>query len=83
MAKPATPAEIKAWEDGAKDSYLKEVKIRGGDVYYVDRDVIIPQLFGANSISVIVEKGVRVHGIGKWSHNEIYYLDGFRTDGHV
>lgn len=83
VAKPATPAEIKGWEDGAKESYLKEVKIRVHGVYYVDRDVIIPPLHGASSISVIVASGVKIHGIDKWSHNSIYYMDGFRTDARV
>lgn len=83
VAKPATPAEIKAWEDGAKASYLKDMKIRDHGVYFVDRDTIIPPLHGANSISVIVATGVKVHGIDKWSHNSIYYMDGFRTDARV
>ncbi len=83
FAKPATPAEIKAWEDGAKESYLKEVKIRDHDVYFVDRDVVIPPLHGASSISLIVATGVKVYGIDKWSHNDIYYMDGFRSDAHV
>lgn len=83
IAKPATPAEIKAWEDGAKSSYLKEVKIRDHGVYFVDRDVIIPPLYGASSISIIVAAGVKVHGVDKWSHNNIYYMDGFRTDARV
>ncbi|RBP69759.1 TIR domain-containing protein [Marinobacter nauticus] len=83
VAKPATPAEIKAWEDGAKESYLKEVKIRDHNVYFVDRDVIIPPLHGANSISVIVAKEAKIYGIDKWSHNSIYYMDGYRTDARV
>lgn len=80
IAKPATPAEIKAWENGAKAGYLKEVKIRDHNVYFVDQEVIIPPLHGASSISIIVDVGVRVYGIDKWSHNSIYYMDGFRTD---
>lgn len=80
IAKPATPAEIKRWEDGAKESYLKEIKINGFNTYYVDQDIVIPPLMGANSLSVIVEKGVKVHGLGAYSHNNIFYLDGFRTD---
>lgn len=83
IAKPATPAEIKAWEDGAKESYLKDVKIRDRDIYFVDEDVIVPPLHGASSISLIVASGVKIHGIDKWSHNEIYYMDGFRSDAHV
>jgi hypothetical protein len=83
IAKPATPAELKLWEDGAKDSYLKDVKIREYNVYIVDQDIIIPPLHGASAISVIVAKDVRVHGIDKWSHNSIYYMDGFRTDARV
>ncbi|KZN13396.1 TIR domain-containing protein [Marinomonas sp. TW1] len=83
IAKPATPAEIKAWEDGAKASYLKEIKIGNHGVYYVDREVIVPPLHGAGSISLIVASGVKVYGIDKWSHNSIYYMDGFRTDARV
>ncbi|MFH6911274.1 TIR domain-containing protein [Acinetobacter sp. AM3-2] len=83
VAKPATPAEIKRWEDGAKESYLREIKIRANNVYYVDQDVIIPPLYGASSISVIVAERVKVYGIDKWSHNEIYYMDGFRSDARL
>jgi hypothetical protein len=81
IAKPATPAEILEWENGAKDAYLKEVKINDRDVYFVDKDVIIPSLYGAASISLLVAKGVRVFGSDKWTHNSIYYLDGYRADG--
>lgn len=42
VAKPATAAEKLAWETGAKKSYLKEVKIRDHNLYYVDKDVVIP-----------------------------------------
>ncbi len=83
IAKPATPAELKFWEDGAKGSYLKDIKIQKHNVYFVDKDVIIPPLHGANSISIIVAKGVKIHGVDKWSHNSIYYMDGFRTDARV
>lgn len=83
VVKPATPAEIKAWEDGTKESYLKEVEIRDHQVYFVDRDVVIPPLHGAGAISLIVAEGARVYGIDKWSHNSIYYMDGFRTDALV
>ena len=83
VAKPATPAEILAWESGAKDSYLKDIKIGSHDVYFIDQEVVVPPMFGASSISVIVAKGVKVHGISKWSHNSLYYMDGFRTDAHV
>lgn len=79
IAKPATPAEIKAWEDGAKESYLKEMKISNRNIFFIDKDIIIPTLFGANSISIIVAEGVKVHGIDNWSHNRIYYMDGFRA----
>lgn len=83
VAKPATPAEIKAWEDGAQGSYLKEVKIMRNDIYFIDKDVILPPLYGANSVSVIVAAGVKIYGVDKWSHNNIYYMDGFRTDARV
>jgi hypothetical protein len=82
IAKPATPLEIKAWEDGAQKAYLKEIKIGRSRVYFVDKDTILPPLHGANAISIIVADGVRIHGIDKWSHNSIYYMDGFRTDAN-
>jgi len=83
VAKPATPAELKAWEDGAKASYLKDVKIRDYNVYFIDKDVIIPPLHGAGSISVIVASGVKIHDPDRRSHNNIYYMDGFRTDARI
>lgn len=83
IAKPATPREVKFWEDRAKESYLKEIKVREHNVYFVDKDVIIPPLHGVDSISIIVAKGIRVYGVDKWSHNSIYYMDGFRTDAHI
>jgi methyl-accepting chemotaxis protein len=83
IAKPATEAEIIAWEKGAKDNYLKEIKIQRGNTYFIDKDTIIPPLHGASSISIIIKNGVRIYGIDKWSHNSIYYMDGFRTDKHV
>ncbi|ACV25497.1 TIR domain-containing protein [Kangiella koreensis] len=83
VAKPATEAEIVAWEEGAKSSYLKDIKISRRNVFYVDKEIVIPPLAGASSISVIVAEGVRVHGANRRSHNSIYYMDGFRTDARV
>lgn len=83
IAKPATPAEIKAWEDGAKISNLKEIKIVDHSIYFVDKDVVVPPLYGAGSISIIVDAGVKVYGVDKFSHNTIYYMDGFRTDSRI
>ena len=82
VAKPATEKEIKRWEDGAKDSYTQVPKIGAQSTFYVDQDVIVPSLYGANSISVLVAPGVRVFGLEQWSHNAIYFMDGFRMLGH-
>ena len=81
VAKPATELEIQNWENGAKNNYTNPPKIHNRDVYYVNKDVVIPPLFGALSISVIVATNVTVHGLGRWSHNRIYYMDGFRMVG--
>lgn len=83
VAKPATEAEIVAWEEGAKNSYLKEVKIYRHNVFYVDKEIVIPQLTGPSSLSVIIAEGARVHRVNRIGHNCIYYMDGFRTDAHV
>lgn len=80
VAKPATESEICAWEEGAKSSYPKPPKIARHKVYYVDQDVILPPLMGANALTIIVANGVRVFGMEQWSHNRIYFMDGFRYD---
>jgi len=81
VAKPATETEIAKWEEGAKESYATPPKIRGRNIFFVDKDVIIPPLHGASSISVIVAPGVRVQGFDQWSHNAVYLMDGYRKLG--
>ncbi len=80
-AKPATESEIAKWEEGARASYSSAPKIGMRNTFYVDRDVIIPTLHGANSISVIVAAGVKVFGLDQWSHNSVYFMDGYRKYG--
>jgi hypothetical protein len=81
VAKPATEAEILAWEEGAKTTYPSAPKISRHQAYYVEDDVIIPPLYGAHSISVIVGPGVRVFGLEGFGHSSVYYMDGFRRTG--
>ncbi|MBU5923532.1 TIR domain-containing protein [Enterobacter sichuanensis] len=83
VAQPATPAEIKEWEDGAKLSHLKEIKIEPYNIHFVNKDVIIPPFTGAHSVSIIVAPGVKVFGLNIYNHNRIYYMDGFRTNREV
>jgi hypothetical protein len=81
VAKPATEKEIANWEEGAKQSYNNVPEIGARNTFFVDRDVIIPSLHGANSISVIVASGARVFGLEQSSHNAVYFMDGFRKLG--
>lgn len=81
VAKPATETEIAKWEEGAKSSYSNTPKVASRNTFYVDRDVIVPSLHGAASISVVVASGIKVFGLDQWSHNSIYYMDGFRKYG--
>lgn len=78
VAKPATEAEVSKWEQGAKDKYSDNPEIRRHDVFFVDQDVIVPSLYGANAISIIVGEDVDVYGVEERGHNSIYYMDGFR-----
>lgn len=82
VAKPATEKEIKRWEEGAKESYTQVPNVHPRNAFYVDQDVIVPSLYGASSIAVLVAPGVRVFGLDQWSHNTIYFMDGFRMLGH-
>lgn len=81
VAKPATELEIKRWEEGARESYTNAPQIGGRNAFFVDRDVIVPSLHGANSISVIVAPGVKIFGLDQWSHNAVYFLEGYRMYG--
>lgn len=81
VAKPATENEISRWEEGAKGSYSNVPKIGTRNTFFVDRDVILPSLHGSNSVSVIVAPGVKVFGLDQWSHNAVYFMDGFRKYG--
>lgn len=81
--KPATQSEISEWIDGAKGNYPdveKQVQL-GRDVRYADQDFILPSLYGANSATVIVAKGVRVYRTGEHGHSTLLYMDGFRREG--
>jgi CAP12/Pycsar effector protein, TIR domain len=81
IAKPATAVEITLWEKGAENNYPDKPKINTFNVFYVDKDVVVPELHGASSISVIVAEGVTVYGIEQRGHNSVYYMDGFRKLG--
>lgn len=81
IAKPATEKEIQRWEEGAKESYTNVPKIGNRNTFFVDRDLIVPTFYGASSISVIVAAGVKVFGLDQWSHNTVYFLDGYRMLG--
>lgn len=79
--KPATQAEIEAWTNGAKNNY-NDVRLESlFKVRYADQDFILPELYGAHSVSVIVEKGVKVYRAGNGGHSLVMYMDGFRKDG--
>lgn len=78
VAKPATETEIASWEEGAKNSYPSAPKIERHRVFYVDRDVMLPPLYGAQSLSVLVGAGVRVFGLEQRGHSSVYFMDGFR-----
>jgi hypothetical protein len=79
--KPATQAEINAWVEGAKENY-DNVNIRGlHRTRYADQDLIMPSMYGANSFSLIVAKGVKLYMNNDNGHSEVMYMDGFRKEG--
>lgn len=79
--KPATPKEVKEWENGAKENYLIDVKIRTSQIFYTNVDLILPPLYGAHSLSIIVAKGAQIT-YGDLGHNSIYFMDGYRKVGY-
>jgi Domain of unknown function (DUF4062) len=82
--KPATQAEIEEWIEGAKNNYPNvEQSVRmGRNIRYADLDFILPPLFGASSVAVLVAKGVHVYRVGaERGHSTILYFDGFRMEG--
>ena len=79
--KPATQLEINAWIEGAKTNYDNAHIHMMNNVRYADQDIILPLLYGASSVSVIVEKGVKVYKKRDGGHSQVMYMDGFRKDG--
>lgn len=77
VARPATEREKNAWIEGAKNNY-DDPMISNSQIFYTDKDVIIPPLYGAKSIGLIVKKGVKVMGQENLGHSTIYFMDGFR-----
>lgn len=79
IVKPATKHEIDKWIQGAKSNSGFSGDIRHYNIFYTDKEVIVPQLYGADSIGLIVESGTKIYQSGN-SHNTIYYMDGFRCN---
>lgn len=77
IVRPATDREINAWVEGAKGNY-DHPTISRHNIFYAENDVILPPLYGAHSISLIVAPTVKVFGIQNRGHNDIYFMDGFR-----
>lgn len=77
IVRPATDREIKEWVEGAKQNY-ENPTISGHNVFYTDSDVMLPPLYGSNSISLIVSSKARVFGMQNKGHNQIYFMNGFR-----
>lgn len=79
IVKPATKHEIEKWVKGAKSNSGFSGEIGNYNIFYTDKEVIVPQLYGADSIGLIVESGTKIYLSGN-SHNTIYYMDGFRCN---
>lgn len=77
VVRPATEREIMEWVEGAKQNY-DDPSVLSHNVFYTNKDVIIPTLYGASSINLIVAPGARVFGIQNKGHNKVYFMDGFR-----
>ena len=81
--KPATQSEVAEWSEGAKANYpdAEYLTHLGRDVRYADQDFVLPALYGAHSVTVLVAKGVRVYRTGEQGHSTLLYMDGFRREG--
>lgn len=82
LVKPATAAEINRWIEGAKSTSGFNGEIHKYNMYYTNKEVIVPQLTGSESIGLIVESGTHIYIAPGRSHNDIFYMDGFRTNSH-
>lgn len=79
--KPATQAEVDKWLEGAKSNYKDLSMHHLRNARYADQDFILPTLYATHSVSVIVEKGVKVYMAQNTGHSELLYMDGYRKDG--
>lgn len=77
VVRPATDREITEWVEGAKQNY-DDSSISNHNVFYTDKDVIIPPLYGASLVNLIVAPETRVFGMQNKGHSKVYFMDGFR-----
>lgn len=82
--RPASAAEYSRWlrgylENGGTLGNYSDSPMTG--IYVAVRHFDLPPLCGASSISVIVPEGVIVDRQPGFSHNSVFWMDGFRYDG--
>lgn len=49
--------------------------------WVADRDFVMKPLHGASSVTIIVKPGVKIENIENNGHNNLLFLDGFKTPG--
>ena len=82
--RPATADEYSAWlqghlENGGTITHYRD-RLTGG-IVIATASFFLPNLFGAQSIDLIVPGGLDVTTEGGFTHNTVYFMDGFRVVG--
>ena len=80
----ATPSEYGTWLKGYMNNGGKVTSTYTytlpNDFFIAERDFKIVPFYGANSISIIVPKGIKYHSSGL-GHCNLYLMDGFKEIG--
>lgn len=81
--KAATQAEISAWLEGGRVTYPKLVstlQMQTQRIRLAHKDFVMPILYGAKAITVIVGEGIKAH-MTELGHSTVLYMDGYRAEG--
>lgn len=85
VSRKATKEDYLLWLEGflknkGEITHVYDYPINMTDFIFIEKDFYMSPLYGAQSIGLIIKKGVKCLG-GDKGHNELYYMDNFSQKG--
>ena len=80
VLKPASKPEIEAWLAGS-DVVDQSQRFPHRNTLFASEDFVMPPLYGAQAVTILVKEGVRVYRARDIGHSTLLFMDGFRAEG--